>query len=56
MNIDKQYYISKMKKYNHNLDTEVAHKYADSLLCEILEELGYEDIVEEYEKIDKWYA
>ena len=35
---------------------ESAHITADSLLCGFLKELGYEDVVEEYEKIKKWYC
>lgn len=37
-------------------DPESAHCQADDILCEFLSELGYEDVVEEYSKITKWYA
>jgi len=37
-------------------DTEVAHINADEVLCDLLESLGYEDVVAEYQKIDKWHA
>ncbi|WP_313266530.1 hypothetical protein [Sphingobacterium sp.] len=40
----------------YNDDTEIAHIQADNILCQFLKELGYEDIVEEYDKIDKWYV
>lgn len=37
-------------------DTEQAHIEADSVLCWLLEKLGYGDVVDEYEKIHKWYS
>lgn len=37
-------------------DTEIAHYKADDLLCEFIHQLGYTDVVEEYSKIEKWYA
>lgn len=38
------------------VDTEAAHCDADDLLCALLRALGYGDVVDEYEKVDKWYA
>jgi hypothetical protein len=32
------------------------HVEADEVLCELLISLGYEDVVEEYRKIEKWYS
>lgn len=37
-------------------DAEGPHCRADRLLCELLEELGYVEIVELYEDVRKWYA
>lgn len=37
-------------------DCEVAHCRADELLCEFLVAIGYVDVVQEYNKINKWYA
>jgi hypothetical protein len=37
-------------------DTEVAHASADIVLCELLTALGFDDVVKQYNKIDKWYA
>lgn len=37
-------------------DTEIAHIDADDILCQFLESLGYEDVVSEYQKVDKWFA
>lgn len=56
MEIYKSYYIEELQKINQNYDTEAAHADADYVLCELLEKLGYKDIVEEYKKIEKWYA
>ena len=40
----------------HEGDPEVAHGAADGLLCQTLRNLGYGEMVDEYHKIDKWYA
>lgn len=37
-------------------DIECDHGHADGILCKLLEELGYHDIVEVYSTVDKWYA
>jgi hypothetical protein len=37
-------------------DREMAHVEADQLLCKLLIELGYKDVVDAWENIDKWYA
>ena len=37
-------------------DTEVAHSLADAVLCDLLESLGYVELVEEFYSIHKWYA
>lgn len=37
-------------------DTEMVHIVADEALCELLRGLGYNEIVDIFEKIDKWYA
>ena len=51
-------YLLKMKEIGEKYggDEEVCHGRADDLLCEILNDLGYNDIVEEFEKLPKWYA
>lgn len=35
---------------------EDAHYDADMVLCNLLTELGYADVVDEWHKIEKWYA
>ena len=42
--------------HNPNMDTEDSHAEADRLLCKLLVELGYEDVVAAYQLIGKWYA
>lgn len=37
-------------------DTERDHCDADEVLCELLIHLGYKDIVDAWEEVDKWYA
>jgi len=37
-------------------DIELCHVEADDLLCELLINLGYKDVVDEYKKVPKWYA
>lgn len=37
-------------------DPEAGHSTADYVLCEFLTELGYEDVVDEWCKVEKWYA
>lgn len=49
-------YIKRLRVLQTNPDKEEVHVNADKILCEILLQLGYSDVVSEYEKIDKWYA
>lgn len=37
-------------------DEEAGHWNADRVLCELLRNLGYTDVVDEWEKVGKWYA
>ena len=37
-------------------DEEVSHGRADDILCELLESLGFVDVVDEWKKVKKWYA
>ena len=52
----KKKYVELLKTQQESHDREHAHTTADDILCELLLDLGYKDVVEEYEKIDKWYA
>jgi hypothetical protein len=37
-------------------DTEKNHIEADNVLCDLLRELGYDEVVNEYREIEKWFA
>ena len=37
-------------------DPEEAHARADILMCEVLNELGYSEGIQVFEKMTKWYA
>ena len=37
-------------------DIENAHSTADDMLCLLLKALGYSDVVEAFDKVEKWYA
>lgn len=52
----KELTIKLLKECQKSDDQEMAHIDADSILCNFLTELGYADVVAEYEKICKWYA
>ena len=37
-------------------DEETAHERGDEILCQLLRDVGYGEIVDEWELIRKWYA
>jgi len=45
-----------MRDLQSNKDTEVAHESADDILVDALRQLGFDELVDEYMKIKKWYA
>lgn len=48
--------IYKLRILQEMRDKEIAHCNADDVICDLLKSLGYEDVVKEYDFIDKWYA
>lgn len=48
--------IQKLKNVQSWNDIESAHGAADNVLCDLLENLGFKDVIEEYNKINKYYA
>lgn len=56
MSVTKEEAIKELKELQTMRDPESSHMRADGILCELLEELGYADVVREYECIDMWYA
>jgi pantoate kinase len=56
MTMIKEEAIAKLVECQKNDDTEIAHSDADDVLCELLNELGYGDVVAEYQKVFRWFA
>ena len=54
--MDREKAIERLKAEQQNDDTEMAHSNADNVLCDLLTALGYQDVVREYHKVDKWFA
>lgn len=48
--------VSRLQKEVNNNDKERTHVNADDILCELLEKLGYKDVVEKYNEVSKWYS
>lgn len=48
--------IIKLDECIEDGDWEVAHSNADEVLCVLLEQLGYEDVVAKWRQVGKWYA
>lgn len=50
--------VKKMKLINEKFgnDKEMCHCEADDLLVEVLESLGYDELIKEYYVTEKWYA
>ncbi len=46
----------KLIEQGYNNDTESAHVNADNIICYFIEKLGYKEIVDLYNEVDKWYA
>ena len=40
----------------HHVDPEEGHIEADSILCQLLQSLGCSEVVDEFDKLRKWYA
>ena len=49
-------FCDRMQQLSEYADIEAAHSKADDILCEVLDKLGYTEIVELYNGIEKWYA
>jgi len=56
MGMTKEEALVKLVECQENDDTEMAHSDADDVLCALLDELGYGDVVAEYHKVSKWFA
>ncbi|KFI66075.1 hypothetical protein [Bifidobacterium cuniculi] len=63
MDLDVQHFIPfpsapivERLKNLYETDQEEAHITADGILCEMLDRLGYSDVVDAYDGVPKWYA
>lgn len=53
---EQEWFASQMRGCNNGPNDEPEiHKSADALLCFILRKLGYGKVVDEFEKLPKWY-
>jgi hypothetical protein len=48
--------LNEMKNLNLLKDVEAGHAKADDLLCDLLIQLGYAEIVEEFNNLELYYA
>jgi len=58
MNKDKKYYelVYKLNHLEDEFDTEIAHGKADNYIVDFLKEIGFEELADAYESIEKWYS
>ena len=54
--MNKKEALEKLKECQKSDATEAAHCDADDILCELLIGFGYQDVVDEYHKVNKWFA
>ena len=48
--------VEKLEAIEKSGDTEARHIEADDILCDVLKALGCKEVVDAFEKLDKWYA
>lgn len=48
--------LVQLQECQENSDTEEAHGKADRVLVSVLRTIGYDQLVNEYKKVAKWYA
>lgn len=48
--------IAALRNCQDSRDIEKAHSVADEILAGLLTSLGFEEVVKEYDKIEKWCA
>lgn len=54
--MDRETAIAELKSWQGGTDEEIAHAQADEVLCKLLRATGYGDVVEEWLRVEKWYA
>lgn len=48
--------VDEMEELQYYRDKEQGHWLADQLLCKFVRDLGYDELIDAFEDIDKWYA
>jgi len=48
--------LLELQRLSESGDPEAAHGDADDILCRVLVGLGLKDVVEQYQRVPKWYA
>ena len=48
--------LEELKNLGNSGDPETDHVRADNLLCDILEQIGEDEIVKAFRSLEKWYA
>ena len=56
MNMDEAEAIKLLKVEQKNADMQAAHLQADRILCQLLQNIGYDEVVDEYYKVYKRYS
>lgn len=54
--MDRERALAALQELKKCADQEFAHVEADAILCLLLKELGYGDVVQAFRALDKWYA
>lgn len=54
--MDEKEAILELNKLTTTFDIEKNHLDADKILCSFLRKLGYNELVDAYKRIEKWYA
>ncbi|WP_181181954.1 MULTISPECIES: hypothetical protein [unclassified Mesorhizobium] len=54
--MDREEATKRLRELQGSGDTEGAHSQADQVLCDLLTELGFAEVVEEWQEVPKWYA
>ena len=48
--------VKKLREAQQMGNPEIAHDIADKVLCKLLIALGFKAVVDEWDKVPKWYA
>jgi hypothetical protein len=48
--------LAKLTELQASRDYEDSHITADEILCDLLKSLGHQEVVDAFNKLEKWYA